>query len=298
MIGGIELGGTKTVCGISGDGASVLREIRFRTGSDPVAAIRRAQDFFADVAMGHGPLTGLGVATFGPCDPDPRSPGYGRITTTPKPGWRDTDVLALLREGLPDGLPIAFDTDVNAAALAERRFGAGRGLDDLVYLTIGTGIGGGAIVGGRLVHGLAHPEVGHLPVRRPPAESQRFAGVCPFHGDCLEGVASGPAIEARWGAPGERLPADHPAWALEAGYLAEAVATLVYVLAPQRVVVGGGVGLVPHLIAGIRPRLSDTIAGYIRHPLLDAADYICNPGLGDRAGLIGAFCLIDEEGPV
>jgi fructokinase len=190
---------------------------------------------------------------------------------------------------------MAFDTDVNAAALAELRHGVGQGLDSLVYLTIGTGFGGGAVVGGRLVHGLAHPEIGHMPIPRGPQEVAAFPGVCPYHGDCLEGVAAGPAIAARWGAPGPELPADHPAWDLEADYLASALATLVYVLSPQRIVIGGGVGSVPHLLERVRPRLVELIAGYILHPALQAGgarSYLVHPSLGDRAGLIGAFGLV------
>lgn len=192
---------------------------------------------------------------------------------------------------------MAFDTDVNAAAVAELRHGAGRGLDSLVYLTVGTGIGGGIVADGRLIGGLSHPEVGHMPIRRTAAEREAFAGTCPYHGDCLEGVASGPAIAARWGAPGERLPADHPAWRLEADYLADALATIFYVVAPQRVILGGGVGRLPQVIGMTRTRLLEVLAGYIRHPLLGnaATDYVVEPALGDQAGLIGAFCLTDQE---
>lgn len=292
LVGGIEMGGTKMVCGVSHDGTTVAREIRYQTGVEPAAALGRAVAFFGDMQREFGPLAGLGVASFGPCDPDPRSPGYGRITTTPKPGWRDVDVLGTLRAGLP-GVPMAFDTDVNAAALAELRHGAGQGLDSLVYLTVGTGVGGGAVIGHRLVHGQMHPEIGHMPIRRPPSD-EGFAGVCPYHGDCLEGVASGPALEARWGLPGRDLPADHTAWDLEAEYLGLALATLVYVISPQRIVLGGGVGLVPHLLARVRLRLSEALAGYIR---LDADQHVVHPTLGNRAGLIGAFCLTDLEVP-
>jgi len=292
MLGGIEMGGTKMVCAVSLDGRSVLAEVRYPTGSDPAAAMARAADFF----LSHDrPLDALGVGAFGPCDPSTTSPTYGHITTTPKPGWAGADVLGLLR-GRLGGVPIAFDTDVNAAALGELRCGAGRGLESLVYLTIGTGIGGGAVAGGRLIHGLTHPEMGHIRVRRPAEEIGVFPGVCPFHGDCLEGVASGPALAARWGVPGPELPPDHPAWELEANYLAESVATLVLVLSPQRIVVGGGVGLAPRLIERIRPRVLALIGGYVRHEQLaeGAEEFIVAPALGDQAGVVGALCLAQD----
>lgn len=294
LVGGLEMGGTKMVCGVSLDGTTIARETSYPTGADAAAALASAAQFFSDVQREYGPLTGLGVAAFGPCNPDPHSPGYGRITTTPKPGWRDVDVLGTLRDRLGD-VPMAFDTDVNAAALGEFRHGAGRGLDCLVYLTVGTGIGGGAVLGGRLVHGLTHPEIGHMPIRRPPTED--FPGVCPYHGDCLEGVASGPALTARWGRPGRDLPADHPAWDLQAQYLGLALATLVLVVSPQRIILGGGVGLVPHLLPRVRRRLLGALAGYIQHPLLSdgAEQFVVHPLLGHRAGLIGAFSLSNLE---
>ena len=295
IIGGIEMGGTKMVCAVSRNGREILEEVRYPTGADPQAALAQAVAIFHRMADRHGPVSAIGIGAFGPCDPDPASATYGSITTTPKPGWRDADVLGTLRRGL-GGMPMRFDTDVNAAALGELRHGAGSGLDSLVYLTIGTGIGGGVVLGGALVHGMTHPEIGHLRVPRPPAEQAAFAGVCPYHGDCLEGVAAGPAIAARWGVAGQDLPADHPAWDLEADYLGEALATLVLVLSPQRIVLGGAVGLLAHLLSRVRPRMLAHLGGYIAHPSLanGATEYIVHPQLGNHAGVIGAFCLVDD----
>ncbi len=295
LIGGLEMGGTKIVCAVTRLGTEVLAEYRYPTGSDPAAALATAIRFFREMSEAHGRLTGIGVATFGPCDPDPASPTFGYITTTPKPGWRDADVLGALRAGLGD-VRLGFDTDVNAAALGELRHGAGRGLDSLVYLTIGTGIGGGGVVGGRLIHGLVHPEMGHMSVSRTQAEMEAFAGVCPFHGDCLEGVAAGPAVAARWGTPGQDLPDDHPAWDLEAEYVSTALATLVYVLSPQRIVLGGGVGASPRLLELVRPRLVERLNGYIQHPSLLSGieEYLVPPGLGNQAGVVGAFSLVED----
>ncbi len=294
LIGGIEMGGTKMVCAVSRTGTDVLEEIRYPTGADPEAALGTAVDFFQQMGAQHGSVDAVGVAAFGPCDPNPASPTYGYITTTPKPGWRSADVLGVLRAGLP-GVTLGFDTDVNAAALGELNHGSGQGLESLVYLTIGTGIGGGGVVAGRLIHGLLHPEMGHMPIPRSPQEKAAFAGVCPYHGDCLEGVAAGPAIGARWGIPGQELPADHPAWDLEADYLATALATFVCVLSPQRIVLGGGVGLVPHLLQRVRVRLVEVLAGYVDVPAITsgAAEYVVNPALGNQAGVVGAFSLVE-----
>lgn len=275
LLGGIELGGTKIVCVVGPGDSTILDQVRFPTGDDPAAAMRRAADFLS----GHWPLAAVGVASFGPCDWD------GTITTTPKPGWQGAEVVGLLREHLPGEVPIGFDTDVNGAALGEVRYGAARGTSVGVYLTIGTGLGGGAVIGGKPIHGLMHPEMGHVAVRRSSAELPEFAGVCPFHGDCWEGMAAGPAIGARWGVPAPELPADHPAWALEADYLATGIADLCYVLSPQTVVLGGGVGLRPGLLEQVVTRLEQRMRGYGRPARLARAE------LGGNAGPVGALCL-------
>ncbi|MPN06962.1 putative fructokinase [bioreactor metagenome] len=234
----------------------------------------------------------MGAACFGPVELDPAAPAYGHITTTPKPGWAGTDVVGALRAGL--GVPVGFDTDVNGAALGEVRWGVGVGLDPFVYLTVGTGVGGGAVVNGAPVHGLVHPEMGHV---RVPHDRVRdpFPGSCPFHGDCLEGLASGPAIARRWGAPAQTLPAGHPAWELEASYLAELMAQLVLTLSPRRIVLGGGVMTGPGLFPMIRARTRELLAGYVSAPAVEAGlqDVIVPPGLGERSGRLGALALAE-----
>jgi len=226
-------------------------------------------------------VAAVGVASFGPLDLDPRSPRRGTIAATPKPGWSGADVAGAFRAL---GVPVAVDTDVNGAALAEHRWGAGRGLDVFVYVTVGTGIGGGAVIGGRTLRGAAHPEMGHLRVPRD-READRFPGVCPFHGDCLEGLASGPAMERRWGAPPEALPADHPGWSLEARYLALGLAAVVAVLAPERIAIGGGVTGQPALLPMVREELRRVLGGYLAMP------DIVPPALGARAGVLGGVAL-------
>jgi fructokinase len=251
--------------------------------TSPGQTLGRAIDFF----HAQGPLTGLGIASFGPLDLDPASPTAGFITDTPKPGWSGVDVVGTFRRAL--GVPVTLDTDVNGAALAEWRWGAGAGCDPVVYVTVGTGIGGGAIVGGRPLHGPAHPEMGHMRVPRDPADA--FAGTCPFHGDCLEGLASGAAVRARRGLPGEALTVDDPVWVLEARYLGLGLANIMTVLSPRRIVVGGGVMRQPSLLPRVRAEVAAILAGYVRVP----EDLIVPPGLGERAGVLGALALAQER---
>jgi fructokinase len=236
----------------------------------------------------------VGIGSFGPVDPDPGSPTYGQITTTPKPGWQNVDMLGRIRSAL--GVPVAFDTDVNAAAFGEHRWGAAQGLDTFVYITVGTGIGGGAMVEGSLLHGLVHPEMGHF---RIPHDTERdpFPGTCPFHGDCWEGLAAGPAIEERWGERGEDLPEGHPAWALEAHYLAQGLTAIVCILSPQRIILGGGVMSRLLLFPMVHSELQDLLGGYIDDPaIIEAIDEtVVPPGLGDRAGVLGAIALAARE---
>jgi len=290
VYGGIEAGGTTFVCAVGEGLHAIHEEIAFPT-TTPDETIGRAIQFFEDRPE---PTAALGIGSFGPVDPDPTSATYGMITTTPKPGWRNVDIRARIASAL--GVPVAFDTDVNAAALGEYRWGAAQGLDTFVYLTVGTGIGGGAMVEGRLLHGLLHPEMGHV---RIPHDLGRdsFGGTCPFHGDCLEGLASGPAIEARWGKPGEQLPENHPAWQLEAHYLALGLMAIVCILSPQRLILGGGVMKRSFLFPMIRSELQDLLNGYIQAPAItervDAT--VVPPALGDRAGVLGAIALAARE---
>jgi fructokinase len=278
--GGVEAGGTKWVCGI-GTGPDDLHALATFPTTTPAETLERAARFFEQ----NGGVSAVGVGSFGPLDLR-----GGRITTTPKPGWRDTDVVSALNGAL--GVPVAFDTDVNAAALGEQRWGAAVGLDTFCYFTVGTGIGGGVMAGGRLVHGLLHPEVGHMLI---PHDRTRdpFAGVCPFHGDCFEGLASGGALRQRWGKPGEELGDRSEVWELEAEYLALGIVNVIYVMSPQRVILGGGVMKQPSLLPLVRTRTRELLAGYVAAPeLSDGLDeYIVAPALGDRAGVLGAIEL-------
>lgn len=287
VYGGIEAGGTKFVCCVGTGPDDIRAETRFPT-TTPEETLGRAVEFFR--AEAGQDLLGLGVACFGPVDLDPGSPTYGHVTTTPKPGWAGADVVGMLREALE--VPVGFDTDVNGAALGEARWGAGQDADPFVYLTVGTGIGGGALVNGVPLHGLVHPEMGHVRVRHDRARDP-FEGTCPFHGDCVEGLAAGPAMGRRWGVPAETLPAGHPAWELEASYLAELLAGLVCTLSPQRIVLGGGVMSGPGLFPLLRRETVRLLAGYVASPaiLTGIDDYLVPPGLGDRSGRLGAIAL-------
>jgi fructokinase len=278
--GGIEAGGTKWVCGI-GSGPDDLHALATFPTTTPAETLALAAEFFAQ----NGGVSAIGVGSFGPVDLR-----EGRITTTPKPGWADTDVVSTLHRAL--GVPVAFDTDVNAAALGEGRWGAAVGLDTFCYFTVGTGIGGGVMAGGRLVHGLVHPEVGHMLIPHDRARDP-FGGACPFHGDCFEGLASGTAIAQRWGKPGEELRDRSEVWELEAEYLALGVANVICIVSPQRVILGGGVMKHPSLLPLIRARTRELLAGYIVAPELEEGldEYIVGPALGDRAGVLGAIEL-------
>jgi fructokinase len=284
IYGGIEAGGTKWVCAIGG-GPSEIRDLITFPTTTPAETIARATEFFA----ASGALAAVGIGSFGPIDLQRGSPTWGRITTTPKPGWAGTELGPAVGAAL--GLPVGFDTDVNAAALGEHRWGAAAGLDTFCYLTIGTGIGGGGMANGRLMHGLVHPELGHM---RVPHDRERdpFVGVCPFHGDCLEGLASGEAIRARWGEAAERL-ADERVWALEADYLALGLVNVICALSPQRIVLGGGIMKERSLLPLVRERVRRLAAGYLDVPELGRLidDYIVAPRLGERAGVFGALEL-------
>jgi len=287
VFGGVEGGGTKFVLLIGTGPDDIVDEAQFPT-TTPVETLGRVVEFFARPREGVR-LAAIGVSSFGPIDPDPLSPTYGYITTTPKPGWAHTDVVGLLGETL--GVPVGWDTDTNGAALGEHRWGAGRDADPLYYITVGTGIGGGGLVNGRLLHGLMHPEMGHLLL--PAFDGDTFAGVCPYHGRCLEGIASGPALRARLGRPAQEVGPDDPVWELEAQYLAAGLLSIVEILAPQRIIVGGGVASAPGLLDRVRRQLVRLNNGYIARPeLMDGmADYIVPPGLGGRSGVMGALEL-------
>lgn len=289
LFGGVELGGTKCVA-VVGTGPDDLRdEVRVSTTA-PGETLDALVRFFQTARQAHGPLAAVGIGSFGPVDLDPASPRAGWITTTPKRGWADTDIAGAFRAAL--AVPVAFDTDVNAAAVGEWRHGAGQGLDTVLYLTVGTGIGGGAVVNGRPLHGLLHPEMGHIRIPHD-AVADPFHGACPFHDDCLEGLASGPALAARWGQPADTLPEDHPAWALEARYLALALQSFVCTLSPERIVMGGGVMSAPGLLPRVRREFDALLNGYVQAPaLLHGMDrYVVAPALGGRSGVVGAMVL-------
>ena len=286
--GGIEAGGTKFVC-VIGDGPDTIIESTRIDVTAPAETIGAARDFFMRALEAGVQLEAVGIGSFGPLELRLGHPRYGLITATPKPGWSNTDLVGPFVSAL--GVPVAFDTDVNAAALAEGRWGAARELGSYVYLTLGTGIGGGAVVDGELVHGLGHPEMGHVGVRRRPGDS--FAGVCPFHGDCFEGMASGPAVQARFGRRAETLvDADvAAAVSLVSFYLAAGISTLIYALAPERIIVGGGLSAMPGLLTRARAELMDQLHGY--PGLLEHRDeaFLVPAALGAMAGAAGALIL-------
>jgi fructokinase len=284
VYGALEAGGTKFICAVAeSPDAPLLERVSFMT-TTPAETIEQAVNFFKKYS-----LKALGVASFGPIDLDPASPTHGYITATPKPGWVNTDLLGPLREAL--NIPIGFDTDVNGAALGESRYGAARDVPSVVYFTVGTGIGGGAVVNRQPLRGLVHSEMGHIPLKRHPDD--KYTGHCPYHGDCLEGMACGPAIEARWGARGETLAVDHKAWIIEAYYLAQAVTTVIYTLSPHRVILGGGIMHQKQLFPLIRKNALELLNGYITNPSTQEAmdKFVISPGLGDDAGCRGALEL-------
>ncbi len=291
LFAAVEAGGTKFVCGIGSSAGGSLRTAVVPT-RDPDATLAEVVSFFGDAA-GHGRIEALGIASFGPLDLDPASATFGHILRTPKPGWEGTDLLGRLRATL--GLPAAIDTDVNAAALAEARHGAARDARNLAYATVGTGIGVGIVAEGRPIHGIGHPEAGHMMLRRHPAHAG-FAGVCPFHGDCLEGLASGPAIIAAWGASLSALPDDHIAWEAEADYLAQLCAALFLTVAPEQIVLGGGVMAHHRLFAPIRERTLGLLGGYLRGVAAkaDIEWRITAPGCAEPSGLVGAYMLAER----
>lgn len=282
-IGAIEAGGTKFVCGIGSEQGHMEEWCSFPT-EHPEVTLAKVSDYFRDKGV-----EAIGIGSFGPIDLKPDSPTYGYITTTPKSEWENCNVVGILKREFP--VPFGWDTDVNAAALGEVTWGAAQGLDNCVYYTIGTGVGVGLIAGGKRIHGLLHPEGGHIRTRRHPQD--HFAGLCKYHGDCLEGLAAGPAIEARWQTPGSELPTDHLAWEMESFYIAESITTSILLHSPQKIILGGGVMQQMHLFPMIREQVIHNLHGYVNVPeLLQHMDqYIVPPGLGQHAGLYGALAL-------
>jgi fructokinase len=287
LYGCIEAGGTKFIVGIVGGPDDIRETIRIDT-TTPDQTIGATINWLKAAEERYTSLTAIGIASFGPLELDRKANNWGHITATTKHGWSNTDFAArLAREMLAR---VGFDTDVNGAALAEARWGASLGQKVSVYLTVGTGIGGGAIIDGRVLQGLSHPEMGHIRPQRHSGDLG-FAGICPFHGDCLEGLASGPAIKARWGVSLSELPIDHPAHDIIAFYIAQMVVTLQSIMEPGRIILGGGVMGTPGLIERIRQSSDKLGSSYFRGK---AQDIIVPPGLGERAGLLGALALAQD----
>ena len=287
--GGIEAGGTKFVCVIANGPDDILEEIRIPT-TYPQETIENVVSFFQQAIHKHQiKLVSLGIGCFGPIDLNPHSQTYGYITTTPKSGWKNANLLQPIREGL--NVPTAFDTDVNVAALGEGRWGAAQNLDDFLYFTIGTGVGGGAIINNKPLHGLVHPEMGHILLNQN--NSDTYAGKCPYHQNCFEGLASGPAIKDRWGISAEDLEDSHPAWELEADYIAQAMSDFICSFSPKRIILGGGVMQKKFLYTMIREKTQQYLNGYVQSEMITSRmnEYIVPPGLGNQAGMLGAIAL-------
>ena len=286
--GAVEAGGTKFVCLLGSSPDDIVARTRIPTGADPEATLAEVVAFFA---AAEAPAA-VGIASFGPVELRRGHPHYGHITSTPKPGWRDVDLVGPVRAAL--GVPVGFDTDVAGAALGEGRWGAAQGLRTFVYMTVGTGVGAAAVVGGRLAVGLGHAEMGHIGVPRQPGDT--YPGGCPYHGDCLEGMAAGGAIAARFGRPAEQLDGADLKQAVEweAGYLAAGLRTIVYTLFPERVVIGGSVPQLPGLFPLVRSTLRDMLAGYGALPEHDEEAFVAPAGLGGLAGPAGALVLAEN----
>lgn len=287
LYGCMEGGGTKFVCAVGSGPDEIVEEIRFPT-TTPGNTLSQAIAFFQKYN-----LSAIGLAPFGPLDMNPASPTYGSITNTPKPGWAGTNVVAAFQRTFD--VPLAFELDVNAAAFGEYSWiPDNKRLESLVYFTIGTGIGAGIIINGKVTHGLTHPEAGHM---RLPHDRKKdpFPGTCPFHGDCFEGMASGPALARRWGKPAEMLPDDHPAWEQETLYIAYALVNVILTLSPQRIVLGGGVMEHQSLFPSIRGKVRGLLNGYLTSPMLTGTmeEYIVPPALGKRSGVLGALALAE-----
>ncbi|MEH7305266.1 ROK family protein [Neobacillus drentensis] len=282
MLGAIEAGGTKFVCAVGDEKGNIVERIQIPT-TVPAETMPNVVEFFNQY-----PIKAIGVGSFGPIDVNPESATFGNITSTPKPGWRDYPFVQSLRDAF--SVPIGFNTDVNAAALGEVTFGAAKGLDSCLYITVGTGIGAGAIVQGKLLQGLSHPEMGHILVRRHP--NDEFRGKCPYHHDCLEGLAAGPAIEERWGAKGDQLVDRMEVWDLEGYYIAQALMQYVLILSPKKIILGGGVMNQKQVFTSIYKYLQEFLNEYVVLPEL--AGYIVSPGLGDHAGITGSLMLAHQ----
>ena len=295
LLAAIEAGGTKFVCAI-GSGPDDIRARTTIPTQSPAQTLADVRRWFVGQRAVLGPFDALGVGSFGPVDLDRSSQTFGFITTTPKPGWQHTDLVGALQSQLK--VPVGFDTDVNAAALGEWLWGAGRGVDPLVYMTVGTGIGGGALVNGRLLHGALHPEMGHILVPPPGVHGAvNPKGQCPYHDHCLEGYVSGMSIMKRWGVVAEHLPERHPVWEEVSEVLAHGLMNIIVTLSPRRIVLGGGVMRQAQLFHLTRAKVARVLNEYLRIPELGKGieEFIVPAGLGDNAGIVGAMALASQE---
>ncbi|MBC6308914.1 ROK family protein [Listeria sp. FSL L7-1582] len=281
VFGAIEAGGTKFVVAVGDATGKVLKRETYPT-TEPAETMKSVERFFKQYEED---LEAIGVGSFGPIDVRKSSPTYGYITSTPKLAWRNYDIVGALKKAFE--VPIGFTTDVNAAALGEVTLGAAEGLSSCMYITIGTGIGAGAVVNGKMLEGYSHPEMGHIMVRRH--KHDRYQGNCPYHDDCLEGLAAGGAIEKRWGKKGVELAENEEVWNLEAHYIAQALMNYSLILSPERIVIGGGVMKQRQVFPLVRQKLKTLIAGYIQLP--DLEEYIVPPKLEDDAGITGCLLL-------
>lgn len=279
MFGAIEAGGTKFVCAVSDENFTIKERVSIPT-TTPEETMTEVFSFFDQYE-----LTAIGIGSFGPIDVNKESDTYGFITSTPKTAWKFYDFLGSVKNRY--SVPIGWTTDVNAAALGEIKLGAAKGLKSCVYLTVGTGIGGGAVINGELLEGYGHPEMGHIPVRLHPNET--YKGTCPYHGDCLEGIAAGPAIEGRFGKKGHLLADQEEVWEMEAYYLAQALMNYTLILSPERIVLGGGVMKQKQLYPLVRQKFAELMNDYVQVP--DLEQYIVAPGLEDNAGILGSLLL-------
>lgn len=283
IIGGIEAGGTKFVCAVGNEHGEIFERISFPT-EEPEIVLNKVLDFFKDKN-----IQALGIGSFGPIDLNPASETYGFIKNSPKLLWKNFNLLGFFKNNF--NIPISIDTDVNVAALGEKTWGAAQGLSNCVYLTVGTGIGGGIISNGKILHGINHSEMGHIYINKHSKDD--FEGKCPFHKICLEGLASGPAIEKRWNMSAKNIPDTHLAWELEAYYIAQALVNYLMILAPEKIILGGGIMKQTHLFPKIREQFKILLNDYIQNPKLanNLDEYIVPPKLEDNAGVLGAIAL-------
>jgi len=287
--GAVEAGGSKFSCIVAYNPNHIVDECTIAT-TTPKDTLDRVIEFFAGAAQ---PISSIGIGSFGPIELNQSSKFFGYITNTPKPGWQNTDLVGTIGRSLK--VPIFLDTDTNVAGLAETKWGNAQTLNYVLYVTVGTGIGGGFIINGKPLHGLLHPEMGHMRIPHD-REHDPFPGTCPFHGDCLEGLASGPAIHKRWRTPAESLPSDHPAWSLEAQYVATGLVNLICALSPQRIILGGGVMNRADLFDQIRIRMKELVNRYFSHVQLQdkISEFVVPPKLGSKAGVLGALALAES----